>query len=162
MKKNLLALVFLTIALASFTNLVSEKQEKFPAVPFNDQSNFIIESDSWSDCTGEWVHVTGNIHIDVHGVMSGNRINFVQHISYQGLSGIGQSSGKHYSGSGVFNSVYNGKFDGSSYTTISSSSVKLSTAGGSNNLVFTSKGKTTVNANGDVILNKFDDSMTCQ
>jgi hypothetical protein len=163
MKKALFSFVLLTaISFVSFTKLVAEKKKVFTAVPFNDQSVFFIESDSWSDCTGEWVHITGSIHIDVHGVMNGNRINFVQHINYQGLSGEGQASGKHYSGSGVFNSVYNGKFDGSSYTTISSSSIKLNATGSGNNLVFTSKGKTIVNANGDVIINRFDDSMGCQ
>jgi hypothetical protein len=163
MKKILFLLLLATaIALVSFTKLIAEKHKTFTTVPFNDQSSFLIESDSWSDCTGEWIHVIGNIHIDVHGVMNGNKINFVQHINYQGLSGEGQTSGRHYAGSGVFNNIYNGKFDGSSYTTISTSSIKLNAAGSGNNLVFTSKSKITVNASGEVTVSRFDDLMTCR
>jgi hypothetical protein len=163
MKKILLSLVLTTaIALVSFTKLVAEKQTAFTAVPFNDQSSFLIESDSWSDCTGEWIHITGNIHIDIHGVMNGNRINFVQHINYQGLSGEGETSGRHYSGSGVSNNVFNGKFDGSFYTTMSSSLIKLNAPGSGNNLVLTSKARITVNARGEVTVSRFDDSMACQ
>ena len=162
MKRILLSPGLLTaIVFLSFTPMTKDS-ETTAVVPFNEQSSFSLESDSWSDCSGEWIHITGNIHIDVHGVMNGSRINYVQQINYQGLSGEGQTSGKHYSGSGVFNSVYNGRFDGSVYTTISSSVIKMNTPGSGNNAVLTSTGKITVNARGEVIISKFEDSMLCQ
>jgi len=150
------------IALVSFTKLVAGKPKSFVNIPFNEQSGFSLESEAWSECTGEWVHITGEVHINIHGVMNGNRINYGQHINYQGLSGEGQTSGRHYSGSGAINGVINGKFDGSFYTNISFSSIKLNTPGNDNNLVLTSKFKITVNANGDVTVSRFDDSTGCQ
>jgi len=158
----LLLTLFTAIVFVSVRGLVGPKGKTFITVPFNEQSSFFLESDSWSDCTGEWVHITGNIHIDVHGVMNGNRINFVQHINYQGLSGEGLTSGRHYTGSGVANSAYNGKFDGLSYTTISSSAIKMNTSGPGNNLVLASSAKITVNARGEVTISKFDDGIGCQ
>jgi hypothetical protein len=130
-------------------------------IPFNDQSVFSIDDYAWSDCSGESIHITGQIHIDVHGVINNNRINFAAHDNYQGLTGIGETSGKLYAASGVFNDVYNGNFTGS-FTESSSSTIRLNVSGGGNNLVMTIRANTNVNANGDVTVNRYRESFHCQ
>jgi len=162
MKRNfsLFALIS-AITLVSFTGPGLTKNKKLSVTPFNEQSSFEIDGESWNDCTGEWMHLTGQIHFNIHGVINNNRISMVQHSNYQALSGIGLTSGKHYAGSGSFNYIGNGNFSGS-YTVLTTSSVRLSASQGGNNLVFTMRVKTTVNANGDVTVSRFDDAMFCQ
>jgi hypothetical protein len=120
-----------------------------------------IDGDLWNDCTGEWVHISGQIHFTVHGMINGNRTSMVQHGNCQGLSGVELSSHKHYAGSNVFNDIYNGNFAGS-YTAISSSSVRLNASGNDNNLTVVVRTKTTVNGNGDVTASHLEDAMSCQ
>ena len=85
----------------------------------------------------------------------------VQHGNYQGLTGVGLASGKHYAGSNVFNDVYNGNFTGS-YTAVTVTSLRLNAPGGGNNLTLLGRVKTIVNANGEVTVSRFEDEMTCQ
>ena len=162
MKKNLnLAYATIAVSLISLLNIGFTKAVSTPTTSFNDQSSFDIDGDLWNDCTGEWVHISGQIHFTVHGMINGNRISMVQHGNCQGLSGVGLSSHKHYAGSNVFNDVYNGNFAGS-FTAISSSSVRLSAPGSDNNLTVVVRTKTTVNSNGDVTASHLEDAMSCQ
>lgn len=156
-----MASLTMAVALISFTNAHLVKPAKTSTVTFNDQSSFEIDGDLWNDCTAEWVHVTGQIHFTVQGMINNNRISMVQHGNCQGLSGVGLSSRKHYAGSDVFNGVYNANFTGS-YTTLAMSSVRLQAPGAGNNLVVVVRMKTTVNANGDVTVDHMDDAMFCQ
>jgi hypothetical protein len=162
MKKKLsLAYTAIVISLFSLFNIGFTKVVTPPAITFNDQSSFDIDGDLWNDCTGEWVHISGEIHFTVHGMINGNRISLVQHGNCQGLSGVGLSSHKHYAGSNVFNDVYNGNFTGL-YTAISSSSVRLNASGSDNNLTVVVRTKTTVNGNGEVSASHLEDAMSCQ
>jgi len=160
--KNLFPLALtLAITLVSFTKVNPTHHKKTSTIPFHDQISFEFEGDAWNDCTGEWIHLTGEIHFDVHGVINNNRISLGQHGNYQGFAGVGLSSGKHYAGSNVFNDDYNGNFSGS-YTTVTVTSLKLNAPGGGNNLVLVGRVKTTVNANGDVTVSRLEDTMVCQ
>jgi hypothetical protein len=163
MKKNLPSVALsAVIMLFSFTKAHPAKYKTTQAISFNDQSTFDIDGDSWNACTGEWIHLTGEIHFTVHGVINNNRITMVQHGNYQGLTGVGLTSGKHYTGSNVFNDVYSGNFTGS-YTAVTITSLRLNGPGGGNNLTLVGRVKTTVNANGAVTVSRFeDDEMTCQ
>jgi hypothetical protein len=160
-RKFRLTYAAIIISIISFTNIGFTKPQKPPAITFNDQSSFDIDGDLWNDCTGEWVHITGQIHLSVHGMINGNRISLVQHGNCQGLLGVGLSSRKHYAGSNVFNDIYNANFTGS-YTALTASSVKLNASGSDNNLVVIIRTKTTVNGNGDVTASHLEDGMSCQ
>ena len=151
----------MVVSLISLLNVGFTKVVRPPAITFNDQSSFDIDGDLWNDCTGEWVHISGQIHFTVHGMINGNRISLVQHGNCQGLSGVGLSSHKHYAGSNVFNDIYNGNFSGS-YSAISISSVRLNASGSDNNLTVVIRTKTTVNGNGDVTASHLEDAMSCQ
>ena len=161
MKKLNLAYTAIVVSLILLLNIDFTKAATSRAITFNDQSSFDIDGDLWNDCTGEWVHISGQIHFTVHGMINGNRISMVQHGNCQGLSGVGLSSHKHYAGSNVFNDIYNGNFAGS-YTAISNSSVRLNTSGSDNNLTVVVRTKTTVNGNGDVTASHLEDAMSCQ
>jgi hypothetical protein len=157
MKKILFPLAFCI----SVIFMSSTAKHPSAVTPFNDQSFFTIDDYAWSDCSGESIHITGQIHIDVHGVINNNRINFAVHDNYQGLTGVGETSGKLYAASGSYSDVYNGNFTGS-FTESTNSSVRFNVAGGGNNLVFTIHANTTVNANGAVTVSRYRDSFHCQ
>jgi hypothetical protein len=162
MKRKLnLGYVAMAVSLLSFLNSGFTNAVKPTAITFNDQSSFDIDGDLWNDCTGEWVHISGQIHFTVHGMINGNRIGMVQHGNCQGLSGVGLSSHKHYAGSNIFNDVYNANFAGS-FSAISSSSVRLNASGSDNNLTVVVRTKTTVNGNGDITASHLEDAMLCQ
>jgi len=153
--------VFFFLFLFASILLMSSTKNTAPPVPFNEQTFFPIDDYVWSDCAEESIHITGQIHIDVHGVINNNRINFGVHDNYQGLTGVGETSGNLYAGSGSYSDVYNGNFTGS-YTESTNSSVRFNTAGGGNNLVMTIHANTTVNANGVVTVSRYRDSFHCQ
>jgi len=141
--------------------LSSSTKRTAAVIPFNEQTFFTIDDYAWSECSGESIHITGQIHIVVHGVINNNRMNFSIHDNYQGLTGVGETSGKLYAASGVFNDVYNGNFSGS-YTESMKSSIRFNTAGGGNNFVMTMQTNTTVNANAVVTLSRYRESFRCQ
>ena len=154
-------ILFYLAICSSLLFLSSTAKRPSGVIPFNDQSFFTIDDYAWSECSGESIHITGQIHIDVHGVINNNRMNFAIHDNYQGLTGVGETSGKLYAASGVFNDVYNGNFSGS-YTESMKSSIRFNTAGGGNNFVMTMQSNTTVNANGVVTLSRYRESFRCQ
>lgn len=131
------------------------------ATTFSEHVVMAIDADTWSDCAGEWVHLTGSIQFLVHGMVNKNRISMVQHGNYQGLTGRGISSGRIYTGSSNFTDVNNASFNGS-YTAIMNISVRLRTAGPENNFIYTTRVKTTVNGNGEVTVSRIDEGSHCQ
>lgn len=154
-------ILFPLALLASMMFISSTAKHPSGVIPFNDQSVFPIDDYVWSDCSGESIHITGQIHIDVHGVINNNRMNFAVHDNYQCLTGVGETSGKLYAGTGSYSDVYNGNFTGS-YTESSNSSIRFNVAGGGNNLVFTIHANTTVNSSGVVTVSRYRDSFHCQ
>jgi hypothetical protein len=156
MTKILFLIVFFALMMVSSTSKPSAA-----VVPFNEQSVYLIDDYAWSECTGESIHITGQLHVDVHGVINNNRINFVIHDNYQGLTGVGETTGKLYTASGRFTDVYNGNFNGS-YSESMKSSIRFNTAGGGNNFVMTMQSMTSVNGNGVITVNRYRDSFRCQ
>lgn len=159
-KATILSALFLLFTVSSFIRPGSLPNPS-SAIPFNEQVVMAIDEDTWSDCAGEWVHLTGTIHYLVHGTVNKNRVSMVQHGNYQGLTGRGQTTGRIYTGSSNFNDVNNANFNGI-YTAITSISVRLRTAGPDNNFIFTTRIKTTVNANGEVTVSRIDEGSHCQ
>jgi hypothetical protein len=150
---------FFLVVLSSLFLTSSTKRSAAP-VPVHEHYVYPIDDWAWSDCTGESIHITGQIMIDIHGIVNNNRMNFVIHDNYS-VQGIGETSGKLYAGSGLYNESYNGNFTGS-YTLSGKSKVRLNTSGGQNNLVLTMRAHTTVNAQGIVTVNRFSESYGCQ
>ena len=54
---------------------------------------------------GEYVDVTGNLHVVFHITISGNRFLVKASAQSQGVSGVGQSTGDKYQGNGAFEST---------------------------------------------------------
>jgi len=144
----------------SFFLLTSFANRSAAPVPVHEHYVSLIDDWAWSDCTGESIHITGQIMIDIHGVINNNRMNFVIHDNYE-VHGIGETSGKLYVGSSTYNDSYNGNFAGS-YTETGNSVIHLNTSGGQNNLVMTMRAHTTLNAQGVVTANRYTDSYSCQ
>ena len=64
---------------------------------------------------GENVELTGTIHISLHTTVNGNNFSTKYHFQPQGISGVGQTTGDTYRGSGVTQeeikgSLKNGKY----------------------------------------------------
>ncbi|HSF82868.1 MAG TPA: hypothetical protein VLA49_16660 [Anaerolineales bacterium] len=67
------------------------------AETFHDSGRIPIDETLWNDCTGEYVHVTGTILWTNHGVVTSTDIlHWGFQNTYQGVSGIGETSGIKY------------------------------------------------------------------
>ena len=112
-------------------------------------------------CTGELVTLTETGEINLRGVINDNRVNISEHVSIQ-LNGVGQTSGATYVGHISKNvtqniSLINGELE---FNVVIN--VNLNTSGGGNNIKETITFHVTVNANGDVTINRIDVSFVCQ
>jgi hypothetical protein len=91
-----------------------------------------VDYTEFNPCTGEDIHITGFWDYTVTSVYVNNRWNYTYHFSYDGVTGIGLTSGIKYQANGHVTehdqSVWNGEF----YQLIKS---KIT-----NKIIFTSKG----------------------
>jgi hypothetical protein len=66
------------------------------SVIHSDTSFPIDESDSYNPCTGEYVHLTGNIRVESNEVNLGDKINLQASLHYDHVTGVGNNSGVTY------------------------------------------------------------------
>jgi hypothetical protein len=144
---------FTTISYAPSANqLQSSVKEKTGAIPFKSSSTETYTDLFYNDCSGEWVELTGTVTYDTHGVINGNKMSSVLHISEKD-KGVGLTSGKQYTGSIERNDAYNVSFNGAVIFSIVENGV-LATPGGGNNIKVRAEIKVTINANGDVTVER--------
>jgi|KBSMisStaDraftv2_1062788.scaffolds.fasta_scaffold55306_2 hypothetical protein len=86
----------------------------------------------FNPCTQEYVHITGFWDYTVTWVYVNNRLNYTYHFQYDGVTGIGLTSGIKYQANGHVTehdqSVWNGEF------------YQLEKSNSTNKIIFTSKG----------------------
>ena len=111
-----------------------------------------------ADCNGENVHVTGEL-IESFSVTTKNGLTHVSMHFRQHLDGVGLSSGETYTMNALFNEEEN--FKGSVFTFNITEHIGLISHGGSLNRNITFTTHITVNANGDVVVDRFDFSDDC-
>jgi hypothetical protein len=81
------------------------------AVPINQTATFPIATYIYNDCNVEYVYIEGTVHYKVSGMVSANKITYVLHYNYAGVTGIGLTSGRKYIAGGSFNYSNTENFD---------------------------------------------------
>jgi hypothetical protein len=99
---------------------------------------------------GEFVVLSGPLHVTTQVTINGNRVHFKEHFQPQGLSGIGETSGNKYQATGVTQDDFSGSFVNGQFQTSSVNNFKIIGQGPGNNFLIHENFHVTVNANGTV------------
>jgi len=95
-------------------------------------SSMPVDYTEFNTCTQEYVHITGFWNYVVTWTTVGNRTNYTYHFKYDGVTGVGLTSGTKYQGTGHVTehdvSVWNGE------------GYDLERSKINNKIIFTSKG----------------------
>lgn len=113
---------------------------------------------------GEFVDLSGDLHILIHVTISNSgRVTVKQHTQPQGISGIGQSTGDRYRGTGVTQSTqtFDG-IDGFPFQTTLVNNFRIIGQGPGNNFLVHENSHITINANGEVTAEVDNLSVDCK
>ncbi len=116
----------------------------------------------YNSCTGEPVHLTGELHVLVHITEDGNGgFHFYSHFQPMGVSGQGLASGRNYQAVGetirMSNDSSESQFEGSFVNNF-----KIVGQGPGGNFMVHTNTHFTVNANGDVTADIVNSSVECR
>ena len=101
-----------------------------------------------ADGAGEWVALSGRLHVLFHYTFDGNGgFHYKAHYQPQGISGLGQTTGDKYQGTGVTQYQDNGKV-GYEYTYVNN--FRIIGQGPGNNYLIHNNFHYTINANGEL------------
>jgi len=73
------------------------------AIPIKQSATFSLETFVLNHCNGEYVYINGTVNYKVSGMVSDNKITYVLHYNYAGVTGVGLNSGNKYIANGAFN-----------------------------------------------------------
>ena len=153
MKKFLLALGIVSVATLSLSFTKAPSLQQATPIQFDDEYSFT--NTYFNECTSEMMELTADVSYSVRGVISNNRVNLTFHTlekydgdGYTGIIQVRQSEN---------GSLINGQFVGKFIAT-----GILTTAGRGNNIKFSDTFHVTVNANGEVTVERGDNSRVCQ
>jgi hypothetical protein len=133
------------------------------AVPINESGTFPVNGSSWNSCTQEFIDFSGTGHVEVHGIISDNKITFILHFNYPNVKGVGRTSGTEYVANSTFN--YSNTFNfNTQFVYQQSASTRWIAQGSGLSFTVVNDWHLTVNANGDVtrFISTFGDVITCQ
>lgn len=115
-------------------------------------------------CTGESVHVTGQIVLTYNIIQKSAGTNYAVEFHYQNTKGIGMTSGKPYNIVGYNASHLSQNFSLDNFTKTSTISGKIMwiTPGENNNVVAIASYKVIQSGQGDLIIDKNSYVLTCE
>jgi hypothetical protein len=172
MKKQLtktIRAIALTIAAISILNFISctkevinssgQGQQKIAPVQSNTASTFLSNDKiplnllvfipCANEGAGEYVQLSGYIHVLTSMTMNGNNLSGKVHYQPQGIKGVGNITGDKYEGTGVTNDDFKGSFV-KGYETTSINNFRIIGQGNGNNFLVHTIFHITVNANGEI------------
>jgi hypothetical protein len=115
-------------------------------------ANYWLDASGGSlSCSGDWVEITGRIHIVDAVVLNATGGSTLEHHINLQMSGVGQPSGARYRLSTVSNEHSTVAFDDAPYVYTSISRSQMVGSGPDNNDVYWQVLHTTINADGTVI-----------
>jgi hypothetical protein len=125
------------------------------------ETTYSIDVQMWSECTGEFVHVTGDVHLKYHAILKEDGgYHIIAHDRNVNIRGVGVTSGNLYKALGVYKSAWNYETKGVVYKV--NSRFILMTSGGGNNFVVNSSVNLVVNEDGEFIVSKTEETAKCQ
>jgi hypothetical protein len=99
---------------------------------------------------GEFVLLTGNLHVLIHETVNGNRFNVTLHFQPQGISGVGESTGDKYQATGVTQERFGGSFVNGQFSDTFINNFRIIGQGPGNNYLVHQTFHITFNANGEL------------
>ena len=115
-----------------------------------------------NDGAGEFVHITGGVHIVDHITVNDNHVTLRQHNQAQGISGVGLTTGDLYHETGKTESTATFQLDGTQNESTFINRVRLVGQGPNNNFVLQKHDHATINNNGEITSNHTSFSVECQ
>ena len=118
----------------------------------------------YGNCTGEYVHVTGQIVLTYNVIQKAAGTNYAVEFHYQNTKGVGITSGKAYNivGNNSSHLYQNFSFDDFTKTSTVSGRIMWITDGNNNNIVAIASYKVIQNGQGDLVISKDSYSLTCE
>ncbi len=136
-------------AIAVCLTLTSFTVTQHGPFPFSSHDVYQDASTFQNACTGEMMDYNGLVNFNVHGVINGNKVSFIAHLNYQGLTAVGENTGVIYRGSGQQNISQTTNFKGAgAYTAVTN--IKFVAPGKKNNFIVRMIYHFTINAKGEV------------
>lgn len=99
---------------------------------------------------GENVDLSGFLHAVTHVTVTGNNFHVKYHTQPQGISGVGETTGDKYQGTGETQEQYGGSFVNGQYEDTYVNNFKIIGQGTGNNYLIHENLHVTINANGEV------------
>jgi hypothetical protein len=99
---------------------------------------------------GEFVVFTGNLHVLTTFTINGNNVSGKYHFQPEGLTGVGQTTGDKYHGTGGTQGTFKGSLQNGQYQQTDVNNFRLIGQGPGNNFLVHDVVHTTINANGTV------------
>jgi hypothetical protein len=136
-----------------FSNIVTHDVAK--------KTTYSVDVEMYSECSGEYIHITGEFEMTYHAILKEDGgYHIIAHERALNIRGIGITSAKTYRYLGHFNMQHNYETKGNVYKVTSSG--RLVTPGGGNNLVFISTIKYVLDANEELKVVDSTESASCQ
>jgi hypothetical protein len=128
---------------------------------YNSKISYPVDVEMYSQCTGEYVHITGTVQLKYHATMKEDgAYHITAHDRNVDMQGVGVTSGRRYRVIGNYNSTWNYELKGGVYKVVSKS--VMTTPGGKNNLVTFSAVNFVTTADGTLKVIKIEDTLKCQ
>lgn len=113
-------------------------------------------------CTGELVSLSGNGHLVATATVNDNNLSVKFHANFQGVTGVGLSSGITYRSHDAINDEFKTSLQNGSAVASHEETFSLVAPGGGNNLEFISVIHMTFDATGNLTATKFVSSGICR
>lgn len=152
--------IILFLTLISFFSAFTSFKAPPPAIVIDEHHDFPGPYDLINECTGETVTVTGNIGIDMHIVINGNRINYSE--QQQGLLEGTGSLGNTYLTHLNENIILNGSKSNETFIINDVTIFRMTTKGGAPNFFVRRIAHLTVTADGVVTVDRIDFETFCR
>jgi hypothetical protein len=119
------------------------------AVPINFSESVTVSGSTWNNCADEFIDFSGIGHVQVHGVISNNKITYILHYNASGVKGYGRTTGTEYVTTQAFNYSNTYNFN-TQYVYQQRSTINFIAKGKDGSFTVEDNWHLTVNANGDV------------
>lgn len=116
-----------------------------------------------NDGNGEYVHLTGFIHLHIHTTTNGNHFTVKYDLQPQGVKGVGMVTGTIYQANGITQEKITGLYgDNNEYESTDINNFRIIGKGVSNNFLVHTATHLTINANGTITATTDQFSAECK
>jgi hypothetical protein len=111
---------------------------------------------------GEVVDLSGSLHTLLSITINGNKVSVDMHVQPQGLSGLGETTGAKYQGTGVTEESFTASLQNGQFNSTFVNNFRIIGQGPGNNLLVHENLHITINADGTVTVSHDNFSIDCK